>query len=50
MKTAANIALGLFIGGVVAWTVIHRHAISACVKGEPIPEPPAWHFGHGALK
>ena len=43
MRNLVNIALGLAAGSVVAFLVIHRRAISATVKGEPLPEPPAWH-------
>ena len=28
--------------GALLW--IHRRVIAACIKGEPMPEPPAWHF------
>lgn len=43
MRTLANIALGIAAGSAVAYLVIHRRAIAAFVKGEPLPEPPAWH-------
>lgn len=43
MKHVANIALGLVAGCAVASLVVHRHVIVAIVKGEPLPEPPAWH-------
>ena len=23
--------------------IIHRHVISACLTGSPMPEPPEWH-------
>jgi hypothetical protein len=34
----------------LAWACIHRKAIAAAVKGEPLPEPPAWHVWHGACQ
>lgn len=50
MKRLANIALGICVGSTVAWAVIHRRAITACIKGEPLPEPPAWHIKHPGFK
>lgn len=50
MKTLANIALGAAVGCAVAWAFIHRRAIAAAVKGEPMPEPPAWHNGYPCMK
>ena len=50
MKTIAKIALGVVAGCAVATLVIHRRVIIAAVKGEPLPEPPAWHKGHPCLK
>lgn len=47
MKAIANIALGICAGTVVCWAVIHRRAIIATVKGEPLPQQPSWHPGHG---
>ena len=29
---------------------VHRRVIIAAIKGEPLPEPPAWHKGHPFLK
>ncbi|ACV21450.1 Uncharacterised protein [Slackia heliotrinireducens] len=50
MKHFANVALGVVVGCAVgcavASLVIHRNVIAAVVKGEPIPEPPAWHKNH----
>ena len=43
MRTIANIALGVVVGCAVASLVVHRGVIAAMVKGEPLPEPPAWH-------
>ena len=47
MEKAANVALGVaagcIVGCAVASLVIHRHVVSAVLKGEPLPEPPAWH-------
>lgn len=50
MKRLANIALGIAVGFTAAWLTIHRRAIAATLKGEPLPEPPAWHIGHPGLK
>ena len=50
MKHIANSALGLFAGCAVASLVVHRRVIAAVIKGEPLPEPPAWHKGHPFLK
>lgn len=25
------------------WMIIHRHVISACLTGDPMPEAPEWH-------
>ena len=25
------------------WFIIHRHVISACLTGSPMPEAPEWH-------
>ena len=50
MKYLVNIALGLAAGCAVASLVVHRRVIVARVKGEPLPEPPAWHKGHPFLK
>ena len=47
MKYIANIAVGICAGTVVCWAVIHRRAIIATVKGEPLPQQPSWHPGHG---
>lgn len=43
MRTIANVALGLVAGSAVAYLVIHRRVVIALVKGEAVPEPPAWH-------
>ena len=50
MKHIANIALGLVVGCAVASLGVHRRVIAASIKGEPLPEPPAWHKGHPFLK
>ena len=50
MKHLANIALGLVAGCAVASLVIHRRVIAAAIKGEPLPEPPAWHKAHPFMK
>ena len=50
MKTFAKVALGVAVGCVVACAVVHRRVIVAMVKGEPLPEPPAWHKGHPFVK
>ena len=50
MKHIANIALGLIAGCAVASLVVHRRVIAGVIKGEPLPEPPAWHKGHPFLK
>ena len=43
MKKIFGIAAGVAVGCVVCWTVIHRTVIAASNKGQPLPEPPAWH-------
>ncbi len=51
MKKVAFAALGIVVGCAVASAVVHRHVIVAMVKGEPLPEPPAWHKAfHPCLK
>jgi len=50
MKTFANIALGIAVGCMATWLTIHRRAVIATIKGDPLPEPPAWHIGHPGLK
>ena len=37
-------------GCAVASLVVHRRVVAAVIKGEPLPEPPAWHKGHPFLK
>ena len=46
MKTFANIVLGVACGCLVASLVVHRRVVAAIVKGDPIPETPAWHTWH----
>ena len=43
MKTALKILVGCTVASTCAMLVIHRRVIAACIKGEPMPEPPAWH-------
>ena len=43
MRTIANVALGFVAGSAVACLVVHRRVGIALVKGEALPEPPAWH-------
>lgn len=43
MRTLANIALGVAVGGAVACLVVHRRVVIAIVTGRPVPEPPEWH-------
>jgi len=50
MKTIANIALGVCVGSIACWLVIHRRAVAATIKGEPLPEQPAWHPKHPCCK
>ena len=50
MKTIASVALGVVAGCAIASLIIHRRVIVAMVKGEPMPEPPAWHAGHPGCK
>lgn len=50
MKKAAYIALGIGATCMVACAIVHRRVIAAALKGEPMPEPPAWHKGHPGLK
>ena len=50
MRHLANITLGLIAGCAVASLVIHRRVVAAIIKGEPIPEPPAWNKRHPFLK
>ena len=49
MKTVVNVALGLMIGCAVVSLFVHRRVVAAALKGEPLPEPPAWHKGHPCL-
>ena len=50
MKHIASIALGVIAGCAVVSLVVHRRVVVAVIKGEPLPEPPAWHKGHPFLK
>lgn len=50
MRKAVRIALGVGAACMVACAVVHRRVIAAVLKGEEIPEPPAWHKGHPGLK
>ena len=50
MKVFANVVLGVAVGCAVASLVIHRRVVAAAIKGEPLPEPPAWHTWHPCLK
>ena len=43
MRTIANLALGIAVGSAVACLIVHRRAVVALAKGEPLPEPPEWH-------
>ena len=43
MKTAFKIAVGCAAVSTCCMLVIHRRVIAACIKGEPMPEPPEWH-------
>lgn len=43
MKTAFKIAIGCAAVSTCCMLVIHRRVIAACIKGEPMPEPPKWH-------
>ena len=50
MKTFANIAIGVVAGCAVASLIVHRRVVKAIIKGDPLPEPPAWHKWHPILK
>lgn len=50
MKKALYVALGASAVYMVTWAIVHRRVIAAMVKGEPLPEPPAWHKGHPCAK
>ena len=43
MSSICKFACGLIVGGCIACAIDHRRVIVACVKGEPLPEPPEWH-------
>lgn len=43
MKKVAKVALVVVAVGAVACAIAHRRVIVACVKGEALPEAPAWH-------
>lgn len=46
-----GIAAGCAVAGCVsAWLIIHRRVIAATIKGDTLPEPPAWHKKHPCLK
>ncbi len=46
MKKTINITLGFCAASMAAYAIVHRKVIRAMVKGEPLPEPPAWHVWH----
>ena len=50
VKKACFIALGVAAGCAVACLVVHRRVVVAAVKGQPLPELPAWHTWHGCCK
>ena len=50
MKKLLYAAAGIAVGSAVAWAFIHRRVIAASIKGEPLPEPPAWHKAHPCIK
>ena len=50
MKKALYITLGAGAVCMLACAIVHRRVIAAMVKGEPLPEPPAWHKGHPYMK
>lgn len=43
-KIKRRIFTGLLLFSAGLLVGIHRRVIKACVKGEPLPEAPAWHF------
>lgn len=43
MKKFAKIALGAIAVGTAVHLIVHRKVVTAVIKGDPIPEPPAWH-------
>jgi hypothetical protein len=50
MKKTIGIALGICAASMIACAIVHRRVIKAMVKGEPLPEPPAWHTWHKCAK
>ena len=49
-KTIAIVACGMVVGCAAVSLIAHRRVIAAMVKGEPLPEAPAWHKFHPMLK
>lgn len=43
MKNAVKVLLICLAICCIIFLVIHRRVIKACITGEPMPEPPAWH-------
>ena len=50
MRKAIRTTFRVGIVCVIACAVVHRRVIAAMVKGDPLPEPPAWHKGHHCVK
>ncbi len=50
MKKIALIAAGVLVACMATSAVVHRNVIAAAIKGEPLPEPPAWHKWHTCAK
>lgn len=50
MRKAIRTTFRVGIVCVIACAVVHRRVIAAMVKGDPLPEPPAWHKGHPCVK
>jgi len=50
MKKAIGIAAGVIAVSAAACLIVHRRVVVALVKGEPLPEPPAWHKHCGLHK
>ncbi len=50
MKKIIGFTLKACVVGAAACAIVHRRVIKAIAKGEPVPEPPAWHTWHKAVK
>ena len=43
MKKAVRTVIECMAIMMGVWFIIHRHVISACLTGSPMPEAPEWH-------